>query len=139
MRFAAVPLAPRDSTDVSAATFPRVWAGSINEEVPIKDSQFYVAISAKMAVADLIKNAPRYLKVAAPIRMPSLIRGALPGVALRHVGTVPHEIPANIGSQYFRLHQSGVLWDDIVNARQIAIFIPSEIAEPQIELVAAWE
>ena len=37
-------------------------------------------------------------------------------------------------NRYFSLVHSGSLWDGLVQARAVRVFVPSEIAEPQMEL-----
>jgi len=116
-----------------------VWTVSIDDDNLFKNSQFYLAVSAAMGVADLIRKVPQYLKMAAPDEIDRLVRTAVSGLALRHTEVVPQAIPVKLDNQYFRLNQSGPLWERIVLSRRIAVFAPGEIVEPKMEIVVVWE
>ena len=44
-------------------------------------------------------------------------------------------IPTKLDNQYFSLVQSGPLWDALAQARALSVFVPSEIADPKMELL----
>jgi type VI secretion system protein ImpJ len=37
--------------------------------------------------------------------------------------------------QYFSLNQSGVVWEAVGRARNLAAYVPAEIPSPQLELI----
>jgi predicted component of type VI protein secretion system len=41
----------------------------------------------------------------------------------------------NLNSQYFALTPSGPLWENVMRARSIGVFVPGEIADPRLELL----
>ena len=49
-KFVAVPLEVRDRF---------IWGGSVTEDQYFRDSQFFLAVSAKMGVDDLIRKVPQ--------------------------------------------------------------------------------
>lgn len=112
-----------------------LWTGRIAEEQYLRDSQFYLAVSAKMGVDDLIRKVPQLLKISSTEEVQRLVRNALPGLALRHVPAPPDAIPVRLENQYFLLNQGGLLWDAIARSRQIAVFAPGEIVDPKMEIV----
>jgi type VI secretion system protein ImpJ len=57
------------------------------------------------------------------------------GVNLRHLATLPQSVPLNLGCQYFALTASGTLWEQILQARALSVFVPGEIADPKMELL----
>lgn len=119
-----------------------IWAGSVEDDNLFKDTQFYLAVRAKMGVSDLIQKVPQYLKMAAPDDINRLVQYALPGCTLRHVQVVPEAIPMRLENQYFLVDQTSQtrpLWEHIVRARRISVFAPGEIVEPAMELVVVWE
>ena len=116
-----------------------VWSGSINDDALFKSGQFYLAVSAKMGVGDLIQKVPQFLKVAAPDDMERVVRNALAGVTLLHTQVVPQAIPMKLDNQYFQINRTGTLWDRVVMSRRIAVFAPSEIPDPKMEVVVVWE
>jgi type VI secretion system protein ImpJ len=116
-----------------------IWSGTVTDDNLFKDSQFYLAVSAKMGVDEVIRKAPLYLKLSAPDDIERLIRNALPGVTLRHVQVPPPQIPMKLDNQYFLLNQSGPIWDRIVMSRRISVSAPAEINEPKMELLVVTE
>ena len=64
-----------------------------------------------------------------------LVRQALPGVPLTHVPKPPSAIPVKLNCQYFSLNQTGVAWEAIVRARNLAVYAPGDFPRPQLELI----
>lgn len=112
-----------------------VWSGSIVDERYLKDSQFILSVSCRMPVDELIAKFPRLAKMSSPNETPRLVRNSLPGVSMRHLPSPPSAVPVKLDNQYFSLVQSGGLWDSITQARAVSVFVPSEIAEPKMELL----
>jgi type VI secretion system protein ImpJ len=112
-----------------------VWSGSITDERYLKDSQFILSVSANMAVDELIAKFPLLAKLGSPNDISRLVRFALPGVVLRHLPSPPSSVPTKLDNQYFSLVQSGPLWEALVQARAVSVFVPTEIAEPKMELL----
>ena len=125
-KFVAVPLELRDRF---------VWSGAVTEDQYLRNSQLYLAVSSKMGVDDLIRKAPQLIKVSSQDDIQRLVRNSLPGLTLRHVPVPPAAIPIKLDNQYFSLNQGGVLWDAIVQSRQIAVHAPGEIVEPKMEVL----
>jgi type VI secretion system protein ImpJ len=112
-----------------------VWSGSIVDERHLKDSQFILSVSARIAVDELIAKFPRLAKLSSPNDNGRLVRNSLPGVVLRHLPSPPSAVPVKLDNQYFSLVQSGSLWDAIAQARALSIFVPGEIADPKMEIL----
>src|SRR5258706_6930697 len=111
------------------------WSGEIKDEQHFKKTQFYLSVGAQMGVDDVIKQVPKLMKASPPAEIHRLIRNALPGISLRHTPVPPSAIPVKLARQYFALNQSGVLWDGIVKSQKISLFVPEEIANPELELL----
>jgi type VI secretion system protein ImpJ len=129
-KFVAVPLDLRDRF---------VWGGSVTEDRYFRDSQFFLAISAKMGIDDLIRKVPQLIKISSQDDIQRLIRNALPGITLRHTPVPPAAIPMKLDNQYFALNQSGELWNALMLSRQVAVHAPGEIVEPRMELLIVLE
>jgi type VI secretion system protein ImpJ len=129
-RFVAVPLEMSDRY---------LWTGTVREDQYFRDSQFFLAISAKMGVDDLIRKVPQLVKISSNDEVQRVIRHALPGVTLRHTPSPPDAIPMRLENQYFLLNQGGPLWEGITQSRQIAVFAPGEIVEPKMEILIVLE
>jgi type VI secretion system protein ImpJ len=129
-RFVAVPLELRDRF---------IWSGTVTEDQYFRNSQFFLAVSAKMGVDDLIRKTPQLVKIASQGDIQNLIKNALPGIPLRHTPVPPAAIPIKLDNQYFSLNQHGLLWDAIMLSRQIAVHAPGEIVEPKMEVIIVLE
>jgi type VI secretion system protein ImpJ len=112
-----------------------IWTGMVNEDAYFRDSQFYLSVSAKIGVDEVIRKIPQLVKVAAQEDVQRIVRNALPGIVLRHAPTPPAAIPVKIDHQYFLLNQGGDLWDTFLKSRQIAVYAPGEIVDPKMEVL----
>lgn len=112
-----------------------VWSGSITDERHLKDSQFILSVTAGGPVDELIRKFPQLAKLASPNDISRLIRNSLPGVTLRYLTSPPAAVPTKLDNQYFALAQSGPLWDSLTQSRAVSVFVPSEIADPKMELL----
>lgn len=129
-RFVAVPLETNGGN---------LWSGSIKEDSHLRNSQFFLSVSAKMGVDDLIRKVPQLAKVSSADEVQRLVRNALPGLTLRHTPTPPDAIPMRLENQYFLLNQGGSHWEAITRTRQIAVFAPGEIVDPKMEILIVLE
>jgi type VI secretion system protein ImpJ len=64
-----------------------------------------------------------------------LVKLALPGVPLTHVLLPPSAIPVKLNYQYFSINQSGVAWEAVIRARNLAAYVPGDFPSPQLELI----
>ena len=129
-KFVAIPLEMRDRF---------IWSGTVQEDQYFRNSQFFLAISSKIGIDDLIRKVPQLVKISSQDDIQRLIRNALPGVTLRHAPVPPAAIPMKLDNQYFSLNQSGSLWDAMVLSRQIAVHAPGEIVDPKMEIIIVRE
>jgi type VI secretion system protein ImpJ len=129
-KFVSIPLEVKDRF---------IWGGSVTEDEYFRDSQFFLAVSAKMGVDDIIRKVPQLVKVSAQDDIQRLVRNALPGLPLRHIPVPPAAIPIKLDNQYFALNQGGDLWKAMTLSRQIAVHAPGEIVEPKMEMLIVLE
>lgn len=114
---------------------PLVHAVALDEDRFLTAPQLYLAVSSTMKVADLIRAVPQLVKVTSGDRITHIIRHAMSGVDLTHTPSPPSAIPVKLNYQYFQLSKSGAEWDAITRARNLAAYVPAEIADPQLEMV----
>jgi type VI secretion system protein ImpJ len=114
------------------------WAGAIDDDNLFKPAnQFYLAVSGRMGVVDLIQRVPMYLKIAAPDDLDRIVSKAISGLTLSHTAVRP--VHTSVENQYFQINQSGPLWDKVKLTRRIAVYASSEIVEPKMEVVVVWD
>ncbi|HUS06622.1 MAG TPA: type VI secretion system baseplate subunit TssK [Bryobacteraceae bacterium] len=114
---------------------PSIYATSLSDEKYLNDTKMYLAVAADMNEGDLIAKTPYLIKVCSANHIEHLVRQALPGVPLTHVARPPSAIPVKLNQQYFSLNQSGVAWEAIVRARNLAAYVPGDFPSPQMELI----
>lgn len=112
-----------------------LYAVALDDERYLKETRLYLGMTAAGSVADVIAKAPQLLKVCSANHIEHLVRQALPGVPLTHMPTPPPGIPAKLNYQYFSLSQSGVAWEAILRARNVAAYVPADFAHPVLELI----
>ena len=114
---------------------PSVWATALEQDRYLSAPAIYLAVNSAARPGDLAMRGPGVMKVTSAAQMDHLIRQALPGVAMTHVPMPPSTIPVKLDHQYFLLQKAGQDWDAIVRARNLAVYVPSEFPDPQLELV----
>ncbi|MBA4156226.1 MAG: type VI secretion system baseplate subunit TssK [Gemmatimonadetes bacterium] len=116
-------------------TEPSVYAAAIEQDRYFAAPQIYLAANAQVKQDELIRKAPQLLKVSSADQIDRLIKQALPGVALRHVPNPSSALPIKLDYQYFLLERSGPDWEAIKLARNLAVYVPADFPQPQLELV----
>ncbi len=114
---------------------PSIYATAISDDKYLVKTKMYLAISAEMKEADLIKKAPSLVKVCSATHIDTLIRQALPGIKLTHVTRPPGSVPIKLNYQYFSLNQAGGAWEAVGRARNLAAYVPADFPNPQLELI----
>jgi type VI secretion system protein ImpJ len=114
---------------------PSIYASSIDNDKYLVNAKMYLAISAETPQAELVARTPQLVKVCSASHIEHLVRQALPGVTLTYVPAPPSAIPVKLNYQYFSLSQSGVAWEAIQRARNLAAYVPADLPNPQLELI----
>jgi type VI secretion system protein ImpJ len=114
---------------------PSIYATSIDNDKYLANTKMYLAVSAELAQAEIVGKSPQLVKVCSASHIEHLVRNALPGVPLTYVASPPSAIPVKMNYQYFSLSQSGPAWEAIQRARNLAAYVPSDLPNPQLELI----
>jgi type VI secretion system protein ImpJ len=114
---------------------PSIYATALSDDKYLKNTRFYLALTADMKEAELLKRAPSLIKVTSASQIDTLVRQALPGTTLTHTPRPPAPIPVKLNYQYFSLNQSGEAWAAVERARNLAAYVPAEFPNPQLELI----
>ncbi|MCU0245555.1 MAG: type VI secretion system baseplate subunit TssK [Bryobacter sp.] len=114
---------------------PSIYATTLNEEKYLRGAKLYLAIRAETGADELIGKGPKLIKVCSAAHIEHLIRQALPGVPLLHQVRAPSAIPVKLNHEYFLLSQSGLAWEAIERSRTLAVYVPGDFPQPQLELV----
>lgn len=111
------------------------WTGSITDDQYFRDSQFFLAMSAKIGISELIDKTPKLVKIASPDDISQIVKWALPGIGLQHTPAPPSAIAFRLDNQYFSLDQKNAIWEGVQRSRSISLFVPGEITDAKIELL----
>jgi type VI secretion system protein ImpJ len=114
---------------------PSIYATLLDDDKYLVGTRMYLALSAEMDQAELIKKAPNLIKVGSATQVEQLVRQAIPGIKLTHAPKPPAAIPVKLNYQYFSLNQSGAAWEGVGKGRSLAAYVPGDIKNPQLELI----
>ncbi len=114
---------------------PSIWATALEDDRYLVNTKMYLAINAETSEAEIISKAPHLVKVCSATHIEHLVKHALPGMQLTHVPQPPASIPVKLNYQYFSLNQSGLAWEAVGRARNLAAYVPAELPNPQMELI----
>jgi type VI secretion system protein ImpJ len=121
------------------ATDPYMHAADVRDERCLRRSRWVLGIRSSMGESDLLRQTPRLIKVCSSKFVPELVKRALPGMTLTHMPVPPTAIRAEADMQYFGIDTSGPCWEHILQTRQVGIYIPGEIAQPEFEITIIVE
>ncbi len=112
------------------------YEGEVADARTVGRARWVLGIHAKAGEAELITRTPQLVKICSAKFVGELVKRALPGLALTHLPVPPPAIPARLETQYFGIDRSGPFWDHIVQTRRVGIYVPGDLPEPEIELLA---
>lgn len=116
-----------------------VWVGRVPESRLFASSQFFVMASGEMAEDQVRTLVPQQIKIGSPSKLKEIVAAAMPGVRLYHTPRPPSTLPMKIGTQYFRLDDRGMFWEEIKKSQVVAVHVPESLQGLKIQLVAAKE
>ncbi|QJE02859.1 type VI secretion system baseplate subunit TssK [Massilia forsythiae] len=106
-------------------------SGKINHHTAL-----YLGVSADMAALQLVDIVPLRFKIGAPEDVDKLVLSAMPGVKLVHAPQLPAALPVRPDTYYFVLENRGVLYDSMLKAQAISIYVPNGLRDLKLELIA---
>ncbi len=115
---------------------PSFHQGRLDAQQISKTTNLYLGVSAAMPPAELVEAVPVRFKVGAPDDVEKLILSAMAGVQLTHAPQVPAAIPVRPGSYYFAIEPRGMLYERMIQAQALLLYVPSGIADLKLELIA---
>jgi type VI secretion system protein ImpJ len=106
-------------------------SGKINGQTTL-----YLAVAADLPALQLVEVVPLRFKVGAPEDVDKFVLSAMPGVKLVHAPQVPAAVPVRPDTYYFVLENRGVLYENMLKAQAISIYVPNGIRDLKLELIA---
>ncbi len=114
---------------------PSIYATPLDEDKYLTGTRMYLAVGSTLPETDLAKKVPQLVKVCSATQIEHIVKMALPGMTLTHSPKPPSSLPVKLNFQYFSLNQSGSAWEGVTKARSLSAYVPSDIANPQLELI----
>jgi len=99
-------------------------------------TSFYLGVSADLPGVELVDIVPLRFKVGAPDDVEKFVLSAMPGVRLAHAPQVPAAVPVRPDTYYFSLDAKGQMYERMLQAQSISIYVPSGLRDLKLELVA---
>jgi type VI secretion system protein ImpJ len=115
------------------------YEANVTDQRCLDRSRWIFAIRSKIGEPELIGRTPNLVKLCSKQFVPQLVKRALPGMSLTHVPVPPAQIPSRVDFQYFSVSKAGPCWDHIVQTRQVGLYVPAELPEPDVELYVILE
>lgn len=96
----------------------------------------YLAVSAALPALELVEVVPLRVKAGAPDDVEKCVLSAMPGVKIIHAPQVPAAIPVQPDTYYFALESKGMLYEQMLKAQSISIYVPAGIRDLRLNLIA---
>lgn len=109
----------------------RLDSGKIDDK-----TVFYLGVSADLPALELVDIVPLRFKIGAPDDVDKFVLSAMPGVRLVHSPQVPAALPVKPDTYYFSVDTKGALYDRMLQAQSLSIYVPSGIQNLRLELLA---
>lgn len=100
------------------------------------NARFFLAAKAEVPAAQLVDLVPKRFKISSPTDVQNIVLSALPGIRLEHEPQVPSAVPVKPGFSYFSLQAKGSLYEHMIDAEAITVYIPKGILGLEVELLA---
>ncbi|RPE75878.1 type VI secretion system baseplate subunit TssK [Vulcaniibacterium tengchongense] len=115
---------------------PSFHLGRLDSQRIDEKSAFYIGVAADIPGPELVQSVPVRFKIGAPDDVEKCVLSALPGVKLTHAAQVPAAIPVRPGSYYFALEPRGPLYERMLKAQSVMIYVPAGVRDLKLELIA---
>ncbi|MGF6274646.1 type VI secretion system protein ImpJ [Massilia sp. UYP11] len=115
---------------------PSYYLGALDSGRINAQTTLYLAVAADMPALRLVEAVPLQFKVGSPEDVDKFVLSALPGVKLVHAPQVPSAIPVRPDTYYFVLEGRGVLYEAMLKAQAISVYVPNGVRELRLELIA---
>jgi type VI secretion system protein ImpJ len=114
---------------------PSYHLGTLDSGKLTPQTTLYLAVSADMPALQLVEVVPLRFKLGAPQDVDKFVLSAMPGVKLMHAPQVPAALPIRPDTHYFVLESKGTLYENMLKAQAISIYVPNGIRDLQLDLI----
>jgi type VI secretion system protein ImpJ len=115
---------------------PSYYAGTLDSGKITPATTLYLAVAADLPALKLVEMVPLQFKLGAPEDVDKFVLSAMPGVKLVHAPQVPAAVPVRPETYYFVLENRGALYDSMLKAQAISIYVPNGMRDLTLDLIA---
>ena len=112
------------------------YLGALDSGKITAQTVLYLAVAADLPALKLVETVPLQFKLGAPEDVDKLVLSALPGVKLVHAPQVPAALPVRPDTYYFVLDGRGALYENMLKAQAMSIFVPNGMRDLKLDLIA---
>jgi type VI secretion system protein ImpJ len=105
----------------------------------LRRARWILGVRSSIGESEQLRLVPRLVKICSARFVPELVKRALPGMTLTHLQVPPTAIRSVADMQYFAIDTSGACWEHILLTKNVGIYIPGEIADPEFTVTAIVE
>ena len=116
-----------------------IYEGEVRDDRCLNRARWILSIRSSIGEASLITMTPRLVKVCSGRFIGELVRRALPGMALQHLPMPPAALSPRVDFQYFAIHREGPCWNDVSKVKQVGVYVPGDLPDPEVGLFALLE
>ena len=114
-----------------------LYVASVSQTL-LDDARLFLVTRSDQHSEEKLTNAlPSMLRVASPDTIDSVLQSYTQALSIETIRRLPTGIPVDDRATYFRLEKRGPFWESILDEGGIAIFLPSDFRDVEIELMAA--
>jgi type VI secretion system protein ImpJ len=118
---------------------PSYHHGMLDSQKIDERTTFYLAVSADLPATELLDVVPLRFKVGAPDDVEKFVLSAMPGVRLAHAPQVPAAVPVRPDALYFSVEAKGQMYERMLQAQSISIYVPGNMPAVKLDLVAVTQ
>jgi type VI secretion system protein ImpJ len=110
------------------------FRGAIADPRCFGKARWVLAVKGDLPETTLISQGPGLVKVSAADWIERVVRQAVPGAPLTYASIPPASVPAEFGAVHFIIDSSHRLFDPVRTLKNIGVYVPGEIRNPEVEL-----
>lgn len=120
----------RKAMQIPLKLFPSgVRAAEVPDPGLFTSATFIIAFNAPISPETIRVRLPGQIKIGPAEELQQIVRAAVPGVPIRHLPTVPREIPLHRGMVYFELDRNNDYWRRLPNSAGLAFHVTGDLRE----------
>jgi type VI secretion system protein ImpJ len=115
---------------------PPYYLGALDSGKITPQTTLYLAVAADLPALKLVELVPLQFKLGAPDDVDKFVLSAMPGVKLVHAPQVPAALPVRPDTYYFVLENRGALYESMLKAQAMSIYVPNGLRDLKLDLIA---